>query len=350
MDDRTYVWIVGRDTFQWLRLPLRRDAVRRWADELQRIRGSERAERLRAVLQSAHDGMAAPVLKRIGARATRLVIVPDDAMHAIPFGALHNPDTKRFIIERLPVETAASATFYVSSLVADEKLAKGRATALLFGNPAFDRTLPFAESLDDLQAAEAEVGEIRGLYDSTVRVGAEATIPALVQLAPRNTIVHLAAHGVVNAVVPDQSLLLLAPTGGDHGVLRPKELMERLPKLPATRLVILGACSSAGGAAVGADGIAPLVRPFMAAGVPGVVGTLWSVPDATAREILVSFHRRYRNGEDAAVALQGAQCDQIRKHLAHPFDAALPWAAFQMFGHASAPRAAAHNEKEKEPP
>src|SRR5205823_10157863 len=127
-------------------------------------------------------------------------------------------------------------------------------------------------------------------------------------------IIHLAAHGVANPEVPSRSFFLLAPTGDDTGVIDAEHLLKQL-QLRKTRLAILSACSSAGGTPVGPEGLSPLVKPFVVAGVPGVVGTLWDVSDNLATEdLLVRFHQHYRNGRDADKALQMAQQEMI----AHP--------------------------------
>jgi CHAT domain-containing protein len=87
--------------------------------------------------------------------------------------------------------------------------------------------------------------------------------------------------------------------------------------------------------------VAPLVRPLITAGVPAVIGSSWDVGDDTAAHLLVSFHRHYRNGNDAAVALQSAQVEMLgdKNPLHH---SVLAWAAFQVIGHASSPFEAAH--------
>jgi CHAT domain-containing protein len=74
-----------------------------------------------------------------------------------------------------------------------------------------------------------------------------------------------------------------------------------------------------------------LARPFLAAGVPAVVASLWEVEDEPTARLLTAFHRHLRGGESALAALRSAQ----RELLADP-DPALRspayWAAFELFG------------------
>ena len=144
---------------------------------------------------------------------------------------------------------------------------------------------------------------------------------------------HFAGHAIVNPWQPWRSLLLFAKSEEHSGVLDAEELVTRL-KLDRTRLVVLAACSSAGGLPVGPEGVAPLVRPLIAAGVPAVIGSLWDVGDATAEELLVSFHRRYEQEGDAAEALRSAQLEMLGS--GNPgLRPVLAWAAFQVIGHTS---------------
>jgi len=189
------------------------------------------------------------------------------------------------------------------------------------------------------------VQQIYALYapDAQLRVEADATVPAFIDLARKSAVVHIAAHGIVDPRMPSHSALLLAPSDKSSGLLDAQAMLTTL-HLDRTRLVVLSACSSAGGLPVGPEGLAPLVRPLIAGGVPAVLGSLWDVDDATAAQLLVSFHRRYREGLDAASALQAAQRDLLQSRNAG-LRSALAWAPFQVIGYGSSP----FKKKEKPP-
>jgi CHAT domain-containing protein len=281
---------------------------------------------------------------------TRLVIVPDRSMHGLPFAALGKGG--RYLIQKYPVSVEASATLWAYSFAQDGHLPHAtEQSVLLFADPAFNQRLDFTGDLKRLPAARSEAERIRGVYTGVARVApprmdADATAPAFLRLAAESTIAHIAAHSVANPGVPSMSFLLLAPTGDDRGVLDAEHLLEQL-QLKKTRLVVLSACSSAGGTPVGPEGLAPLVRPFVAAGVPGVVGTLWNVSDSLATEdLLVRFHQHYRDGHDADEALQLAQQEMIA-NPSRGHSAAWVWSAFQMYGRASSPFPASADESRR---
>ena len=86
-------------------------------------------------------------------------------------------------------------------------------------------------------------------------------------------ILHLAAHGIMSTKVPARSALVLRPSGVEDGLLQAREILDL--RLNAT-LVTLSACDTSTGADQGQDGVASLVRPFVAAGARAVVANLWT--------------------------------------------------------------------------
>ena len=343
-DDRTFAWIVGRDLFAGEWMPARRDDVKRWTAALQDAASRKDSAAFDASLEPAYDALLRvplDVIRRApGGAGANIVIVPDRRLRGLPFAALRNPDTKRYVIEDHALSGSGSALLYVFAVDRDRELARGDRTALLIGNPAFDPKSPLAAGLGPLPFAEKEVEEIgRNYAHPEVLVGDAATPEQFFRLAGRSAVIHIAAHGVVNGNAPSQSYLLF------HGVLTAERLLEEL-HTDKTRLVVLGACSSAGGLPVGAEGIAPLVRPIVAANVPGVVGALWDIDDATAAALLVSFHRHYRRGEDAAAALRAAQLEMLRS----PLKSGCFWAPFQVIGYASSPFASMGDITKEKPP
>jgi CHAT domain-containing protein len=346
LKDRTLTWVVSHDGLVLVRQRATEAQVRRWNDELLHAAQQGNAAAFdRGLLAPYGELLAEPlavIAKHGGTENSRIVIVPDSSMQGLPFAALQDANTRRHLVEDATVSIAGSATLYIFSLLRDRQLPRsGAPSALLVGDPAFDTNLPLPKPLERLPGAAHEVKEIGALYGSraVVLTGTAATVPAFFALARDKNIVHVAGHAIANAERPSRSLLLLAPSPNDTGALYADQLLEHI-QLDHTRLVVLATCSSAGGTPVGPEGVAPLVRPLIAAGgVPAVVGSLWDVNDATAETLLVSFHRHYGRGEDAATALRNAQLDMLAN--TNPGrNSALAWAPFELIGHASSPFAA----------
>ncbi len=351
LDDRTYTWIISRSGFEVAQQNVRRSDVMRWTASLQEAVQKRMLPVFESALAPPYDGLIALPLSivRKMMRADpapgplRLVFIPDGAMNGLPFAALRGPDTD-FLIREAPLAIASSASLYLYALSRDRALHIAKPSALFVGNPAFDSSSPLVSGLGGLTYAGAEARALERMYapDAKSLVGGEATVPAFFEHARTKTIVHIAAHALANPDEPPRSLLLFAPSPGHSGALDAEELLIRL-QLGQTKLFVLSACSSARGLPVGPQGVAPLVRPLIAAGVPAIVGTLWDVDDATAKELMVSFHRHYREGLDVTVALQKAQLDLL-ENKNRGLKSVLAWAPFQVIGHAESPFGPAHQK------
>jgi CHAT domain-containing protein len=347
LDDVTLVWIISNDhPLGFAKLPIGRERIELWAKWAQ---SGDRTTFEAGLFAQYEKLIAAPlsVARQLAGNAPmRLVLIPDGPMHGLALAASRsNSPSRRYLIQDMPIEFDGSATLYLLSLLRDKELrADTRSNILLIGDPAASD----AYGLERLRGAKDEIAKLEKRYGAgaTVRGDTAATIPEFLTLAKQSAIIHIAAHSIVNAHIPSRSAVLLAPSGGDSGALDAEELLNKLT-LDRTRLIVLASCSSAGGLPVGPEGVAPLVRPLIAAGAPAVIGTLWPITDATTPSLLVSFHDEYLKGRDAAEALQHAQIEMLESEPNWP---ASTWAAFQVIGHASSPNASrAINEKEKPP-
>jgi CHAT domain-containing protein len=84
--------------------------------------------------------------------------------------------------------------------------------------------------------------------------------------------------------------------------------------LAATRLVVLAACGSGAGYSSRREGILSLARPFLAAGVPAVVATLWDLQDDVGLALVTAFHREYRATGNPIRSLRAAQLALLGHH------------------------------------
>jgi CHAT domain-containing protein/tetratricopeptide (TPR) repeat protein len=329
LPQRTYTWVVTRERIFLVRQRATKANIEGWvADALAGVNSGQRDLFTRA-MRAAYGELFREPLRQAGVSKTRIVIVPDGPMQGLPFSALAGARDEGHVIERASIATAGSTSLYLYALARDRQLSNDRnPSVLLIGDPAFD-----AGTFKRLPSAKEEVSELSRNYypGAEVLTDTGATVQRFLLEARNATIIHFAGHALASPQAPWQSRLLFA---GESGELSAKRLMQELPALERTRLVVLSACSSAGGASVGPQGLAPLVRPLIAAKVPAVVGSLWDVKDASAKDLLVFFHCHYRHGDDVAVALRKAQLEMLRNN-----EPAMKWAAFQAVGYAASPYA-----------
>ena len=239
-----------------------------------------------------------------------------------------NRQTGRYLVEDHLLGVAPSGSVFVrASAVASSSPRQER--ALIVGNPRFDR--PAQVGLPDLPGAEAEAAEVATLlHGAKLLTGSRATKAAFLAGVHVSDIVHYAGHAVSGAD-GSSARLVLAPDGspGDTGLLLLRELVPA--KVPRTRVVVLAGCRTAAGAISSTEGALSLGRPFLAAGVPSVVASLWDIDDAVSRRFFVTFHRALRVLDEPLLALQQAQISLLRDgdpSYARPAS----WAAFVCMG------------------
>ncbi len=277
-----------------------------------------------------------PAAAALGPAVTRLVLVPDDVLHRVPFAALRLHG--RYLVERYALAQAPSAT--VAADLWRRPPHAGPRRVLAFGDPAFPRDDPslppatrahfaaFAErgGLPALPASAAEARAAGRLFPgSEVRLGGAASEAALRRLGLGGfSIIHLATHALVDEAALGRSAIALAAGGGEDGFVTAGDL-ARL-RLDAD-LVVLSGCGTALGVIVGGEGIRGLTAPLLEAGARAVVGTLWPIGDASAADFVASFSRALGRGEATAEALRSAQLERIRAG-----DGPRTWAGFEIVG------------------
>ena len=331
LERSTILWLIRRDGVSCRRLPVDKKAIDRFVAASRAAidgpaAGDDAARRELALL---YDAIFRPVAKELRP-GERLVFVPDKALQNVPFAALYDSVRGRWLVEDRAVAVAPSSRLFLAALDRDAALQRNPDRILTVGDPAFDAQR-FPE-LPRLRAASLEAQQIARLYpEAKSLVGAEATPARFRAEANGASVVHIAAHALPNGRVPSWSALVFAPdpSQADAGVLYAFQINRST--FGETRLVVLAGCETASGRETRYEGTLGLARSFMAAGVPGVVSTLWRIDDETSRDLLLNFHRSLRAGDDAVTALRSAQLALI-----HGPDRAgrrvAVWAGFQVVG------------------
>ncbi|MEM7581889.1 MAG: CHAT domain-containing protein, partial [Acidobacteriota bacterium] len=279
--------------------------------------------------------------------AERWVILPDAALHSLPFAALVEtpPGVRvRYLLESKPLSFAQSTT----QLLVLRQHVRATTTRRLaaFGDPAYDRSgaenelVPAFRSLRDLAALRSlpgsrrEVNAIAELFDdSRTFLGEQASEQALRSLGPIDYL-HLACHGFANRESPFDSSIALAAnrkslSASGNGFLHAWEIMQDFEL--ESQLVVLSACNTAAGRAMGGEGVVGLVRAFQAAGAKSVLAPLWTIQDDRAPDLMIDFYTRLKEGLPKAEALREAQLSMLRRDSREETPPYF-WAGFQLFG------------------
>ena len=131
------VWVIGRNRFEQHRMPVSapdlETLVNRFQQSLLEASGepdSAVSERLYRLLVDSASQLQ---------RGANLIVIPDRWLHFVPFVALRDPATGRFLVRDHAVTYAPSATLLLSNLARPQQRFSHASKVLAVGNPAFDR-------------------------------------------------------------------------------------------------------------------------------------------------------------------------------------------------------------------
>ncbi len=287
----------------------------------------------------------------------RLLIVPDGALHRLPFSCLireseRAPRGEQYLIEWKSLFSVVSARFY-ADLKSEPRSPIHRYSRLVaFGDAEYgvamtDGPLPSPltspgriggerHGRQALPGSGREVRAIAGYFDNhRLFLGKDATKDNLWDLEAGVDILHLSTHGQRFPEGTRQAALFLSPRrqGGDaipdSGRLEVGEIVAG--HVPPARLVVLSACDSALGPDRDDGASLGLGWAFLANGARSVVTSLWRIDDHRTADLMDRFYASLAAGESPADALRSAQLDLIQ---GYGDDASAPpfWAAFQVQG------------------
>ena len=297
----------------------------------------------------------------------RLLIVPDGALHYVPFAALpvvrgqlsvarkqaknngqRTPDNRPPLIVHHELLTLPSA----SRLALQRRRFDGRALApkmlALLADPIFSNNDPrlVSKTRDGnagtktqwlrLPATRQEAEAVMPLVPAESRMIAldfaanlaTATSPEMSQYRH----VHFATHGLFDNEHPELSSLVFSQRdekgAAQNGYLRTMDVFNL--KLNA-ELVVLSGCRTGLGKEVNGEGLLGLTHGFMSAGARRVMASLWQVSDVATAELMRRFYQGLLGERklSPAAALRAAQLEMMKDPR---YSAPYYWAAFTLQG------------------
>lgn len=263
-------------------------------------------ETMTGTLEALGQSLLFPILSRLPASITQLTFLPSVQLflfplHAVPL-SLHPME---YLCDRYQVSYAPSVeVLAMIKTRASHEVRTQEPGLYALINPAENASLPFAPS----------EGTAIGQFFAQPQLdrGPDGTKERVLAGMQTQTYIHFACHGSYDWNDPSFSSLLLA---GEQR-LTLADLQYHSINLSHTRLVTLSACET---------GITDVMRNspaeyvgipagFLLAGVPCVIGSLWSVPDISTAMLMEHFYYQHlHNNMSIAAALRKAQ--QWVRHL-----------------------------------
>ena len=370
-EERSYAWVISKEDCLGFALPARsviealarrtynaviaRNLPAAATLELDQKRlAAAKAEFARASEELSRK-LLAPIAPAFHLR--KLWMVSDGALQYLPFAALPLPGKPAPLVTMYEITVLPSA----SALAAIRNDRAGRppakASVAIFADPVYrsddERVIaragivggtpdvsraaeePGVADLPRLHFSRAEAETIATLlppggvwqqldFDAS---RADAKKPGL----RRYSIVHFAAHALLNSRHPELSGIVLSMVDRNgrpqDGFLRLHEIYDL--KLNAD-LVVLSGCQTALGQEIRSEGLVGLTRGFMYAGSAQVLASLWGVRDSATAEFMRRFYEGLlRRRLTPATALRETQLSIMRDpRWKDPYD----WAAFTLQG------------------
>jgi CHAT domain-containing protein len=268
-------------------------------------------------------------LRDLPPEVDRLIVIPDDFLHLLPFAALRDGTGELPLASRYRVTVVPSATLWLRW--SRNRPAPAPVPALVLADPLLPDETPVEARGDGgggssaracasvalprfgrLWQSEREGRAVLGYLDggSTLRLRGEASESSVKTTdLSRFTVVHFATHAVTDDECPARSAVLLAPgSPDDDGLLQLHEIVDL--DLDG-RVVVLSSCRSASGEVLRGEGVMGLARAFFQAGAHAVVASLWPLEDEDAALLFERFYRHLAAGASVAGALAAAQRDRL---------------------------------------
>jgi len=245
-------------------------------------------------------------------KSDRLVIIPHDDLHYIPFQALIDPATGRALGERFAVSYAPSATVLLR-LKKSESIRQGRLLAVA------DPSIP---------GARREVEAIGRLYPNRSRIISDALVKEdeLKRMAGGYDILHLSVHGQFVFEEPLLSHLKLRRGKNDDGQLTAAEMFG-LP-LENARLVTLSACEIGQAQATRANELIGMARALFYSGANCLALSLWKVEPASTALWMETFYREAQTKTPVEAARAALIAVKNDPRYSHPYF----WSPFILIG------------------
>lgn len=310
-EPRSYLWVVGPDSLQAFELPGRQDIGElarrlheRLKDPADRDPSGQRTDR-----QLLAKMVLGPALPAIAGK--RLVIVPDGALHYVPFAALLVAPSVT-LIEEHEISLLPSAAVIKEIRRAGGARSPRPASLAIVADPVY------AGGLEELTWTRTEAEAIQTAArgrEVKVALRHEATKELITSgELDRFRTLHIATHGFFDGDHPQLSSLAFSQVDAQgqplNGHLRLQDLYSlRLQ----SELVVLSGCETGLGRELRGEGLVGLTHGFFHAGASQVVASLWPVRDKASAELMKRFYgAMIRDRLRPAAALRAAQIEMLK--------------------------------------
>jgi CHAT domain-containing protein len=341
--ENSYAFVITKRKFKIFPLPSTKEIQMQVAEYLKVIADKENHD-----FRLGYDLFSKLVFPGLDEKIEKLVFIPDDILHYLPFETLlSHKDKRRWLIEDYKI----AYTLSISSLreiIQHGRLSeiKPKKDLLAFGDPFFGSDEEVASARDSsetshpigainisrLEYSGLEVERIASLFKKTKSDTFKRKEASEEKLKDLNLedykILHLATHCLIDDKKPDRSSIIfsIGNASAEDEILQMREVFNL--KLNSD-LVTLSACQTGLGQFIRGEGIEGLSRAFFYAGASSVLISLWAVHDQATSQFMERYYFHLRSSNSIMNALQKTKLEMINSDiLSHPYY----WAGFIITG------------------
>src|SRR5436309_1704900 len=317
LKDRLLIWMISKDAFTVRSVQVAREDVESKVRKV--LQGLRNRDDVDSLLIDLGKVLVEPVADLLDRNRT-LVVVPDRALHGLPFGVIRRPGRPQYLLQEFPILISPNLTHLLLTKAAE---------------PRRDRITGFG-SQNGTSSELKELGALASIYPkSQTFSGREADKSNFLSEMSKAAVFHYAGHSAKDAVDPLRSAILLdGNTSGRNSITAVDIAQQRLSN---NALIVLSSCDSSVGNSRDGVGVRGLTSAFLLGGAGSVVGSLWPVEASSTADLMIRFHRAFANSKmPVANALQQAQLTFLESfpERSHPYY----WSGFVVTGNFSALR------------
>ena len=351
-------FVIGNKQVQVIHLGDTREIARATAELRDRLRDAETpASDVHAAAKALARLVWWPITPYL--RESRIVVVPDDALHTVPLAALpwSADDNQQLVLQHAETSVIPSALFLSRVRPAASAHSEMPHIALI-GDPVFrvadwhrecvdtdaypvhpqtvTRALSaWTESLPRLPGTRSEITAIARLARESrpasrieTLVGCAAVPSALRRAAAADLdLLHIATHARIDAQRPRLSALALTPESPADTPASTFGLLDILGLRLNSKLVVLSACDTSRGRLLPGEGVLGPAQAFLQAGSAAVLASYWRVDDQITSTFMQRFYKYLLVDRlSASAALRKTQLESAAAGKTYE------WAAFSLYG------------------
>jgi CHAT domain-containing protein len=341
--ENSYAFVITKRKFKIFPLPPVKKIQEQVAEYLKVISDKENHD-----FRLGYDLFTILVLPGLDEKIEKLVFIPDDILHYLPFETLLSQnDKRRWLIEDYQIAYTPSISC-LREIIRRQRLSeiKPKKDLLAFGDPFFGSDEEVASARDTsktsrplgafsvsrLEYSGQEVERIASLFKKTKSDTFKRKEASEEKLKDLNLedykILHLATHCLIDDKKPDRSSIVfsIGNASSEDEILQMREVFNL--KLNSD-LITLSACQTGLGQFIRGEGLEGLSRSFFYAGASSALISLWAVHDQATSQFMERYYFHLRSSNSIMNSLQKTKLEMINSDiLSHPYY----WAGFIITG------------------